>query len=86
MAEDETKETNETPTIKTKIWVCSWNMAAKNHFKMKVLEGGQKVVDESEAKTFESIVPTNYDVWLFCYIYNCKLLILSAKYRIVTKR
>ena len=45
----------------TRIWVCSWNMAAKNHWKM-VDRNGQKEPHPKEADKFDAFVPSNYDV------------------------
>ncbi len=49
----------------TRIWICSWNMAAKDHFKFKTTYDGRKIADEDETQKFEQIVPTNYDLYIF---------------------
>ena len=48
----------------TRIWICSWNMAAKDHFKFKTTYDGTKVPDEDQIQKFEQIIPTNYDIYI----------------------
>eukprot|EP01084_Bolivina_argentea_P254663 428176_1 len=49
----------------TRIWICSWNMAAKDHFKFKTTYDGRKIPDDDQTQKFEQIVPTNYDLYIF---------------------
>ncbi|ETO10113.1 hypothetical protein RFI_27264, partial [Reticulomyxa filosa] len=51
--------------VATKIWVCTWNMAAKSHFPMLTTEAGTKRVDTSKTSELENIIPTNYDIYVF---------------------
>merc|ERR1719242_1270303 len=50
----------------TRIWVCSWNIAAKDPFKFKTdPHDGSKIPDEEQIQKFEQLVPTNYDLYVF---------------------
>lgn len=50
----------------TRIWVCSWNIAAKDPFKFKTNPyDGTKIADDDQIQKFEQIVPTNYDLYVF---------------------
>ena len=62
--DDDDKQQHEELSL-TRIWVCSWNMAAKDHFKFKTTYDGRKVPDEDQIQKFEQIIPTNYDLYIF---------------------
>ena len=63
--QEEKKEDNDDDNTTTRIWVCSWNMAAKEMFKFKTTYDGRKIPDDDQTQKFEQIVPTNYDLYIF---------------------
>ncbi|ETO31874.1 hypothetical protein RFI_05243 [Reticulomyxa filosa] len=65
---------------KIRIWVCSWNMAAKSHFPMKMSEKGVKHVDTTRINELENIEKKKKEEISVCiYIYIKQIYVFGVQ-------